>query len=197
MIRRNVPNQLRKSAKRTKTVVLITLCFTVVSALSLLLKKGLPHNWTSGMVERFWAHVGSNSMYLSFFAIGLLVVKIVNKNLKTVCSHQRIVMRILKFFAKHHIAVGWAGLALAISHSAYYLILLSPKVIDTYTGILALLGMGAVTWIGRVLQKRANHEKARHFHMYVGIVFIAILLLHDYYAGIHHDMGIYEEHFGK
>ncbi|MGE5701543.1 MAG: hypothetical protein ACM32O_03355 [Clostridia bacterium] len=181
------------SMQIVKPTVQLTLFLVFMSALPL----GLPMDWTPGMTERFWAHTGSYSMQLAYMAFLLILVRIAYPKLKKQnIANVKIVAELNQYATKYHVPIGWSALILTIGHSIYYLILLSPKPMDTYSGLLATIGMLVVTLIGFQLQKNLRESKTRRWHYYVSIMLLIAVIVHNYYADVHAHLGLYKTVYG-
>ncbi|MGD8190704.1 hypothetical protein ACQCN2_12060 [Brevibacillus ginsengisoli] len=176
-----------------KRTLYLTSFFVFMSALPL----GIPIFWTPEMIERFFAHTGSYSMQLSYMGITLILVRMAYVKIKQWNTRGvRLVASFNQFVTKYHYPIGWSALILAVIHSLFYLIKLSPKWMDTYSGIIATAAMILVTILGLSLQKKLNRTKARKWHIYISLILIVGVIVHNYYADVHAEEGIYKWFYG-
>ena len=136
----------------------------------------------SDFMEDLYQSVGSISEYLAIGAaclwLGRYVFTFLKKRKIGLSNYFPPVLKLLK---KHHTVIGWAVLALASGHGAYFFFKTSEHMDRIYTGLAAFIGLVVLALVGLILDKWVKGKKFlsyRKIHKAIAVVFGIALVVH-------------------
>ncbi|PGZ69152.1 hypothetical protein [Bacillus sp. AFS029637] len=126
--------------------------------------------------------LGSVGEYGAIFAASLWFLRhlwlfLKKKNINLFKSIKELYLFIKKF----HVLIGYAVIAVAITHGAYFLIKGSRHILLIYSGIfslLVLLALGLTGFFSQKLNKKTKFMVYRKVHQVIAIIFGIGLLIH-------------------